>query len=127
MKVEFRKSFEKDLSKLRDEALLTRIKAVILEIEDAETLLNKQFGAAMKAIKVMATIDDQGQLALDYPLITDKNSRVEVIVLIPEKTEIDENDQPKEAILEDFRQAWHEAMTGQTIPVAQLWAGLEDV
>jgi mRNA interferase RelE/StbE len=38
VEVEFRKSFEKDLSKLRDEALLARIKAVILEIEDAETL-----------------------------------------------------------------------------------------
>jgi hypothetical protein len=81
----------------------------------------------MKAIKVMATIDEQGQLTLDHPLVTDKNSRVEVIVLIPEKTEIDEDDQPKEAILEDLRQAWHEAMTGQTIPVAQLWEGIEDV
>lgn len=40
MEVEFRKSFEKDLSKLRDEALLTRIKAVILEIEAAENLEN---------------------------------------------------------------------------------------
>lgn len=81
----------------------------------------------MKAIKVMATIDEQGQLTLDYPLIIDKNSRVEVIVLIPEEAEIDENDKPKEEILEDFRQGWHEAMTGQTIPVAQLWEGLEDV
>lgn len=26
----------------------------------------------------------------------------------------------------DFRQAWHEAMSGQTIPIAQLWEGLED-
>jgi hypothetical protein len=81
----------------------------------------------MKAIKVMATIDEQGQLTLDYPLITDKNSRVEVIVLIPEEAEIEEDDKSKEAILEDFRQAWHEAMIGQTIPVAQLWEGLEDV
>jgi len=81
----------------------------------------------MKAIKVMATIDEQGQLTLDSPLITDKNSRVEVIVLIPEKAEIEEEDKPKEEILEDFRQAWHEAMTGQTIPVAQLWEELEDV
>ncbi len=81
----------------------------------------------MKAIKVMATIDEPGQLTLYYPLITDKNSRVEVIVLIPEEAEIEEEDKPKEAILEDFRQAWHEAMTGQTIPVAQLWEGLEDV
>lgn len=81
----------------------------------------------MKAIKVMATINEQGQLTLDYPLITDKNSRVEVIVLIPEEAQIDEDDKPKEAILEDFRQAWHEAITGQTIPVAQLWEELEDV
>lgn len=81
----------------------------------------------MKAIKVMATIDEQGQLTLDHPLITDKNSRVEVIVLIPEASEINEDDQSKEAILQDFRQAWHEAMTGQTIPVAQLWEAMEDV
>ncbi len=32
----------------------------------------------MKALKVMATINEQGQLTLDRPLITDKNSRVEV-------------------------------------------------
>lgn len=81
----------------------------------------------MKAIKVMATIDEQGQLTLDSPLITNRNSRVEVIVLIPEKAEIDENEQPEEVIIEDFRQAWHEAMIGQTIPIAQLWEGLEDV
>lgn len=81
----------------------------------------------MKAIKVMATIDEQGQLILDRPLIMDKNSRVEVIILIPEEREIDEDDKSKEANIEDFRQAWHEAMTGQTIPVAQLWEGIEDV
>lgn len=67
----------------------------------------------MKALKVMATIDEQEQLTLDYPLISDRNSRVEVIVLIPE-------------VLADFKQAWHEAMTGQTMPVSQLWEGLQD-
>ncbi|MBD2146473.1 MAG: hypothetical protein VKL60_19300 [Sphaerospermopsis sp.] len=81
----------------------------------------------MKAIKVMATINEQGQLTLDSPLITDKNSRVEVIVLIPDTTEINEDEPTKEALLEDFRQAWHEAMTGKTIPVSQIWEGLDDV
>ncbi|MBW4444590.1 MAG: type II toxin-antitoxin system RelE/ParE family toxin [Plectolyngbya sp. WJT66-NPBG17] len=38
MNVEFRKSFEKDLSKIRDEELLTRIKAVIEEVEGATDL-----------------------------------------------------------------------------------------
>lgn len=81
----------------------------------------------MKAIKVMATINEQGQLTLDSPLMTDKNSRVEVIVLIPETIEINEDEQTKEEILEDFRQAWHEAMTGKTIPVDQLWEELDHV
>ncbi len=78
----------------------------------------------MKALKVMATINQQGQLTLDHPLITDKNSRVEVIILIPEEEVLD--DQSQAEVLADFRQAWHEAMTGKTIPVAQLWEELEN-
>lgn len=78
----------------------------------------------MKALKVMATIDEQGHLTLDSPLVVDKNSRVEVIVLIPEEADVDDKSQVE--VLADFRQAWHEAMTGQTIPVAQLWDGLEN-
>ena len=81
----------------------------------------------MKAIKVMGTIDEDGQLTLDNPITTDKNSRVEVIVLIREAAEIDENDTSKEVIIEDFRQAWHEAQSGQTIPASQIWDGIEDV
>ncbi len=80
----------------------------------------------MKAIKATGNINEQGQLSLDHPLINNKNSRVEVIVLISEESENSETDQTKEEILEDFRQAWHEAMTGQTIPVSQIWDGIED-
>ena len=78
----------------------------------------------MKALKVMATINEEGQLTLDQPFTTDKNSRVEVIVLIPEQET--SNDTPQTEALADFRQAWHEAMTGQTIPAAQIWEGLEN-
>ena len=80
----------------------------------------------MKAIKATGSINEQGQLSLDRPLINNKNSRVEVIVLIQEESENSETDHTKEEILEDFRQAWHEAMIGQTIPVSQIWDGLED-
>lgn len=38
MQVKFRKSFEKDLGKLRDKTLLQRIKAVIAEVETAVSL-----------------------------------------------------------------------------------------
>ena len=81
----------------------------------------------MKAVKVMATINEQGQLTLDQPLMIDKNYRVEVIVLIPEPANLETAEPSKAELLADFRQAWHEAMTGQTIPIAQLWDGLEDV
>jgi uncharacterized phage-associated protein len=54
-----------------------------------------------------------------------KRAMSEVIVLIPEEADIDDRSQAE--VLADFRQAWHEAMTGQTISVAQLWEGLEDV
>jgi hypothetical protein len=83
-------------------------------------------GEAMKAVKVMGTINEQGQLSLDQPLQSSKNIRVEVIVLIAEESEVNEEDFSKEEILTDFRQAWHEAMTGQTIPASQSWEGIED-
>lgn len=75
----------------------------------------------MKAIKVMGTVDKQGQLALDCPLTIDKESRVEVIVLIPEETELETDNQSKKELLEDLRTSWQEAMRGETIPVEQLW------
>jgi ATP-dependent exoDNAse (exonuclease V) alpha subunit len=78
----------------------------------------------MKALKVTGKINEEGQLTLDHPLTTDKNSRVEIIVLIPEADTLDEPSQAE--VLADLRQAWHEAMTGQTIPVAQLWEDLDD-
>lgn len=79
----------------------------------------------MKAIKVMATVDEKGQLALDEPIAIAKNIRVEVIVLVQEETEAEDN-RSREEILQDFRQSWYEAMAGQTIPISQLWEGIED-
>ncbi|PAX45784.1 type II toxin-antitoxin system RelE family toxin [Brunnivagina elsteri] len=38
MNVEFRKSFEKDLSKIRDEILLKKIQTVIEEVENSENI-----------------------------------------------------------------------------------------
>lgn len=79
----------------------------------------------MKAIKVMGTIDEGGKLALDAPLLIDKNRRVEVIVLIPETADNNsDEDFSKAEILKDFRQAWHEAITDKTIPVAEIWEGI---
>ncbi|OYD91932.1 plasmid stabilization protein [Nostoc sp. 'Peltigera membranacea cyanobiont' 210A] len=49
MKAEFRKSFEKDLEKIRDGDLLAKIKAVIEEVENAEILLDINNTKKLKA------------------------------------------------------------------------------
>jgi hypothetical protein len=76
----------------------------------------------MKAIEVMATVDEQGQLSLDSPLSVDKHSRVRVIILVSEEAQEDE--EISESAIESFRQGWHDAMTGNTLPVSQLWEGI---
>ena len=78
----------------------------------------------MQALKVMASINEKGQLTLDYPLELKTNSRVEVIILVSEPEQTAEPS--KQEIIADFRQAWHEAMTGQTIPVSAMWEQLEN-
>jgi hypothetical protein len=80
----------------------------------------------MKAIKATGSINEQGQIHLDQPLMGDSNRRIEIIVLMSEESDPEvEADESKETILADFRQAWHEAMTGQTVPASQIWEGIE--
>ena len=76
-------------------------------------------------IETTATINDLGQLTLDAPLILTKSRRVRVIVLIPEDDEPDPDENPDEIMLEGIRQGLHEAFTGQTIPLAQMWDGID--
>jgi hypothetical protein len=72
----------------------------------------------------VGTINAQGQIALDKPLQLNPNSRVEVIMLVTEP-ETDTDDEPNESVLAGLRQAWREARQGQTIPLAELWDGID--
>jgi hypothetical protein len=51
--------------------------------------------------------------------------RVRVIVLIPEDDEADPDETPTETILDGIRQGLHEALTGKTIPLSQMWEGID--
>jgi hypothetical protein len=80
-------------------------------------------------IQLRRSLDQQIDHALesytgDDELILDeiKNQR-----LISEEVKPLTENSAKEEIIEDFRQAWHEAMTGQTIPVSQLWEEMANV
>jgi hypothetical protein len=73
----------------------------------------------MKAIEMIATINNQGQLFLAQPLTITTPNRIRVIVLIPEdSTKLDPDDTPTEVVLEGLRQGLHEALTEQTIRVS---------
>ena len=76
----------------------------------------------MKAIEVTGTVNNQGQLSLDKPLSVDKYTRVRVIVLLSDE---DNDEELLESPQESFRQGWHDAMTGNTLPVSQLWDGID--
>ncbi|CAD5951966.1 hypothetical protein PCC9214_02612 [Planktothrix tepida] len=79
----------------------------------------------MKAIETTATINESGQLTLDQSLGTTKPQRVRVIVLIPEDDEVDPNETPTEILIEGIRQGLYEALTGQTIPLSEMWEGID--
>lgn len=79
----------------------------------------------MKAIETTATIDEQGQLSLDRPLMVTPNQRVRVIVLIAEADEPDPEETPDAVVWEGLKQGLGEALAGQTIPVANMWDGID--
>lgn len=79
---------------------------------------------AMKAIEVMGTVNEQGQLSLNQPLTVDKHTRVRVIVVLTENEEV-QDEELLESAQESFRQGWYDAMTGNTLPVSQLWQGID--
>ena len=82
----------------------------------------------MKAIEVTGTVNEQGQLSLDIPLTIDQHTRVRVIVLLPEEADQENNQKDEEiseSAVESFRQGWYDAMTGNTLPVSQLWEGID--
>ena len=88
----------------------------------------------MEAIETTATINDQGQLSLARPSEVPQNRQVRVIVLIPEdgevdiseeESEVDLDDTPTEVVLEGLRQGLEEALMGQTIPLTEMWEGID--
>ena len=75
----------------------------------------------MKAIEVTGIVNQQGQLSLDKPINLNKSTKVRVIVLVAEEQDEELLDSPQES----FRQGWQDVMTGNTLPVSQLWDGID--
>jgi hypothetical protein len=80
----------------------------------------------MKAIETTGKIDDRGMLCIDRPLSLVNHSHVRIIVLVSENTDIDRDNDPIETVIKGIQQGFHEAITGQTLPLSQLWDGIDD-
>jgi hypothetical protein len=79
----------------------------------------------MKAIETTATINERGQLTLDQTLENTKPQRVRVIVLMSEEDENDPDETPTSIVMEGIRQGLQEALSGQTIPLSEMWEGID--
>jgi hypothetical protein len=84
----------------------------------------------MKAIEATGTIDKKGNLALDKPISEAAHGRVRVIILCSEENldadlEHDPDDTPLEEVKASLRRALQESKSGQRIPIAQMWDGID--
>lgn len=79
----------------------------------------------MKAIETTARINENGELTLDRSLGITKPQMVRVIVLMVEENDDDPDETPTEIAIEGIRQGLHEALTGQTIPLSEMWEGID--
>jgi hypothetical protein len=53
------------------------------------------------------------------------NEQQEVLQYLVEKTREDLDDTPDDIVVEGIRQGLKEAMSGQTIPLSQMWVGID--
>ncbi|WP_055076732.1 hypothetical protein [Pseudanabaena sp. 'Roaring Creek'] len=53
------------------------------------------------------------------------NEQQEVLQYLVEKTREDRDDTPDDIVVEGIRQGLKEAMSGQTIPLSQMWEGID--
>jgi len=79
----------------------------------------------MKALETTATIDESGYLTLDKSLGITKSQRVRVIALMTEDGEIDVNETSTKIVTQGIRQGFYEALDGQTIPLSEMWTGID--
>ena len=80
----------------------------------------------MKALELMGKVDRSGQLLLDEPLDIRYDSRVKVILLLPDDHESDPDDTPVEEVKASLRRALQEVKEGKTRPVSELWERIDD-
>ena len=79
----------------------------------------------MQAFELSARVRPDGTIELPNLPIVSLNSAVKVILLVEEPFKATEDVELLSAT-ESFREGWSDVLAGRTIPVSQLWDGLDD-
>lgn len=79
----------------------------------------------MQAFELSAKVRPDGTIELPKLPVVSLNSAVKVILLIDEKVQT-KDDQELPSATESFREGWSDMLAGRTIPISQLWDGLDD-
>jgi hypothetical protein len=88
--------------------------------------------AILENVKVLSPDQQQEVLAFIKVLQSDKWEHIykgrfqELQQEIRHDTDIDPDDDSTETLLKGMQQGFHEAITGQTLPLSQLWDGIDD-
>lgn len=80
--------------------------------------------STVQEIEVTGEINEQGQLLLLQPLNLGKHSRVRVRITLLED-EFDPETDSKEQILADLKASLRQSESGQTLPLSELWDGID--
>lgn len=79
----------------------------------------------MQAFELSAKVRPDGTIELPQLPIVSFNSAVKVILLVEEPFNTIQDSELSSAT-ESFQEGWSDMLAGRTIPVSQLWDGLDD-
>jgi hypothetical protein len=79
----------------------------------------------MKAYELNAKVNANGELEIPkLPLHLQQDTVVRIIVLVNESNVADEPDETGFST-QSFQKSWQQAVNGDTLPLSQLWEGLD--
>jgi len=82
----------------------------------------------MKAYEFPAKLNAAGSLEIPEAVLRNLSAEQEMRVIVLVSEQSDDTEPTAEELQfsgDRFRQSWHQATTGQTLPLSQLWEGVD--
>ena len=78
----------------------------------------------MRIIETFAKITDNHLLTVELPEDIE-TGEYQIAIIINSQPEVNTDDTPDEIVIAGIKQGLSEALTGQTIPLSQMWEGID--